>query len=179
MNTRRTTQKCYEGAHTNRWEMKDTGPEVGMEAPSFALLDAFESNVHLEEELAKGPVLLVFYPNDFGIICSIEMRMLNDILADLEGRGIGVLAISRNSAYTHRQWKESLGIPFRLLADTEGEVCMRYAGLQKSGLLQGRPRRALFLLDRHGIVRYRWVAEAEGFVPPMDEMREMAMTLDL
>jgi peroxiredoxin len=164
------------GSWQSVW-MMEFGPKVGMEAPRFILVDASESNVDLEKELARGPMLLVFYPNDFGVICSVEMRMLNDILLDLESRGIGVLAISTNSTYTHRRWKESLGISFRLLADTEGAVSKRYAGLQESGILQGRPRRALFLLDRRGIIRYRWVAEAEGLLPPLDEM--MAATLAL
>jgi peroxiredoxin len=159
--------------------MKVFGPSIGMKAPDFQLKDSFGATIHLEKELAQGPVLLVFYPNDFGVICSLEMRMLMDILDDLKGRKIGVLAISCNSAYTHRQWKESLGIPFPLLVDADGGVCMMFSGLQESGLLQGRPRRALFLLDRLGFIQYRWEAEAEGMLPPLEEMRQMALTTDL
>lgn len=159
--------------------MSERGLSVGVQAPDFTLMEAAERPVHLEDELRKGPVLLLFYPNDFGVICSLEMRTVMEMLQELDAKGVGVLAISCNSPYTHRQWKENLGIPFPLLADNEGVVCQKYAGLQDSGLMQGRPKRAVFLLDRKGRIRYIWVAKAEGLLPPFDEMMEKVKTLDL
>jgi len=150
-----------------------------MHAPDFTLPDTDEGHFHLVEELGKGPIILLFYPSDFGIVCTLEMRTFQSRLEEFERKGVKVVGISRNSILTHKQWKESMDVRIRLLSDDDGAVCERYAGLQDSGLLKGHPRRAVIIVDRYARIQYVWISRAEGLFPPFDEVMEKVRELDL
>lgn len=159
--------------------MSEQDVQVGMRAPDFELFEASEERIRLYEELKRRPVLLLFYPSDFGIVCSLEMKTFTEMYTDIQNRGVSVLAVGRNSTYSHRQFKENLGIPFPLLSDLDGSVSNRYAGLLDIGVLDGMSRRAAFIIDRLGIVRYYWVSHYDGLLPPFDEIKERVLTLEL
>jgi peroxiredoxin Q/BCP len=159
--------------------MSEEDVQVGMPAPDFRLPDASDKDFHLSAELAAGAVMLLFYPSDFGIVCSLEMRTFQGMRDEFEAKGVQVVGISRNSIMTHKQWKESMDLQMRLLSDEDGEVCTMYAGLQNFGLLKGFPRRAVLIVDRKGIIRYVWIATAEGLAPPFEEVRERIRTEDI
>lgn len=151
---------------------------VGSMAPDFELQGTDDSPFRLSRQLSLGPVMMMFYPNDFGIVCSLQMREFK-AMEELEAKGLRPVGISRNSILTHKQWKESMGIPFLLLTDPEGEVCERYAGLQTAGILKGLPRRAIFIVGRDGVVRYRWVSPAEGIPPPFEQIKTAVAGMEL
>jgi peroxiredoxin len=159
--------------------MAEIDVQIGMLAPDFTLPDTEDGHFHLKDELANGPKILLFYPTDFGIVCSLEMRTFQGMRDEFDSREIGIIGISRNSIITHKQWMESMRFHIRLLSDEAGSVCERYAGLQDSGLLKGHPRRAIFILDRVGIIRYVWIARAEGLTPPFEEVMDKAKSLEL
>jgi thioredoxin-dependent peroxiredoxin len=153
--------------------------QEGMRAPDFGLPDSEDGHFHLNEELAIGPVVLLFYPVDFGVVCSLEMRTFQDLREGFDKKGVKVVGISRNSIVSHKHWKESMNIRVRLLSDEDGSVCEMYAGLQDSGLLKGHPRRSVFIVDRRGTIRYAWVSRAEGLSPPFDEVMTRIREMDL
>ncbi|MCU0860745.1 MAG: redoxin domain-containing protein [Methanomassiliicoccales archaeon] len=155
---------------------RDVG--VGSMAPDFELQGTDDVPFRLSHQLSFGPVMLMFYPNDFGIVCSLQMREFK-AMEELKAKVLRPVGISRNSILTHKQWKESMAIPFLLLTDPEGEVCERYAGLQTSGLLKGMPRRSIFIIGRDGVVRYRWVSSAEGVPLPFEEIRSAVAGMEL
>lgn len=159
--------------------MAEKQVQLGMRAPDFRLPDTEGGHFHLKDELAKGPTMLLFYPSDFGIVCSLEMKTFQGMQDEFELKGMMVVGISRNSIMTHMQWRESMNIRIRLLSDEDGSVCDMYAGLQEFGLLKGHPRRAVFIVDRDGVTRYVWISRAEGLSPPFEEVREQARSLDL
>jgi peroxiredoxin len=159
--------------------MAERDLQEGVRAPDFTLPDADDGRFHLIDELANGPIVLLFYPSDFGIVCSLEMRTFQGMHDEFALKGVEIVGISCNSIRTHKQWKESMGIRIRLLSDEDGSVCEMYAGLQDSGLLKGHPRRAVLVLDRGGTIRYVWVSRAEGLSPPFDEVMEKVRELDL
>ncbi|MDD1746439.1 MAG: redoxin domain-containing protein [Methanomassiliicoccales archaeon] len=159
--------------------MVEKDVQEGMRAPDFGLPDEDEGRFHLSEELANGPVVLLFYPVDFGVVCSLEMRTFQDLREGFERKGAKVVGISRNSITSHKHWKESMDIRIRLLSDEKGSVCEMYAGLQDSGVLKGHPRRSVFIIDRRGTIRYAWVSRAEGLSPPFDEVMMRIREMDL
>ena len=159
--------------------MAEKDVQVGMPAPDFTIRDSEDGWFNLHEELKNHPFMLLFYPSDFGIVCSLEMRTFQDMHEKFEAKGIQVVGISRNSIMTHKQWKGSMDIRIRLLSDDDGSVCAKYAGLQESGLLKDHPRRAVFIVDRKGTIRYVWISRAEGLSPPFDEVMGKMMEMDL
>ena len=61
--------------------------------------------------------------------------------------------MSTDSRFSNAAWADQLGgVSYPLLSDfyPHGDVAQRYGVLRKEGM----PERALFIIDKHGIVRY-------------------------
>ena len=89
-------------------------------------------------------------------------------LARFEESNAQVLGISTDSVYSHRAFAESLGgLKYPLLADfhPHGAVTRRY-GLWRED--RGNGRRATFIVDREGIIR--WLKVYEGSLPENEEL---------
>lgn len=132
--------------------------DVGDEAPDFELQDQTFQPVRLSDYRGKKSVVLVFYPASFTSACGAELCEIRDDLPDLRGDDVETLAVSCDTAAVHRAWAEQEGFEFPLLADfwPHGEVARRY-GIFDAQL--GVARRATFIIDPDGIVRYRTVNE--------------------
>jgi peroxiredoxin Q/BCP len=121
--------------------------KVGDTAPDFTLPDEAERPVTLSAQLRVGPVVLVFYPRDFTLVCTRELCMVRDTHEDIAAAGISVLGISTDSVETHGRFRERHGLSFPLLADVDGAVCRAYG---VTGLFGIATRRATFLVGRDG-----------------------------
>ena len=63
------------------------------------------------------------------------------------------MGVSTDSRFSNAAWADQLGgVSYPLLSDfyPHGDVAQRYGVLRKEGM----PERALFIIDKHGIVRY-------------------------
>jgi peroxiredoxin Q/BCP len=150
-----------------------SGPEVGDPAPEFTL-ESTEGTIRLSERLARGAVLLVFYPGDETPVCTRQLCDYRDNLDVFRGLGVDVVAVNPQSLDSHREFAAKHDLPFPLCADEDRSVCRAYGA---TGLL-GMTRRALFLVDREGRVRYRQV-DLPVFRRKADELREVIEGLDL
>jgi alkyl hydroperoxide reductase subunit AhpC len=73
-------------------------------------------------------------------------------LRDFQAADAQVVGISTDSIYSHEAWARSLGgISYPLLGDIHREVAKRY-GVYWPEL--NASRRATFVIDRQGIIRY-------------------------
>ena len=101
--------------------------EPGQPAPDFTLRDQDGKKVSLEDLRGQTSVL-VFYPLDFSPVCSDQLNVYQEVLADFEERGANLYGISVDSAFAHKAFREHLGIDIPLLADFEpkGEVARKY-----------------------------------------------------
>ena len=99
----------------------------GDPAPNFALPDQDGNEVTLKD-LRGQTTVLVFYPLDFSPVCTDQLNVYQEVLGELERRGVKLLGISVDSAFAHKAFREHLGISFPLLADFEpkGEVARGY-----------------------------------------------------
>lgn len=133
-------------------------PDVGEKAPDFVLPDDMGREVRLSDVAREGVTMLMFYPADFGMICSIQMGELRDMFSEFEASNIKVLPVSTNSVRSHSAWKESMRLPFSLLADEDGKVTEMYRmACGDDDWLKNRACRGAFILDRNRIIRHRWV----------------------
>lgn len=126
------------------------GPEVGELAPDFEL-DSTEGRIRLSDRLARGPVLLVFYPGDDTPVCTRQLCDYRDNLAVFSSLGVQVLALNSQSLDSHRTFSKKHALPFPLLSDPSRIACRAYGA---TGLF-GMTKRALFLIGRDGRVKYR------------------------
>jgi peroxiredoxin Q/BCP len=137
--------------------MTGSGPKEGDKAPDFCLPEASEATVCLSEELKKRSLVLIFYPTDFGITCTLEFKVFKDMSNDFAQAGAGLLGISVSSTRSHRSWKEKMDMEIPLLSDEDARTSKVYDVMSPDdSLLKGYSTRAIFIVDRDQVVRYRW-----------------------
>jgi peroxiredoxin len=130
----------------------------GAAAPGFTLATDPNTKILLSD-FRGGPVLIAFYPGDWTPVCNDQLIEMTERLAEIEGRGAKVLAISVDSEWSHAAFVEARGLTVPLLADfhPKGAVSTAYGVWSEEW---GHSHRALFLVDAEGIIRWRTV------VPP-------------
>lgn len=87
-----------------------------------------------------------------------------------------VFGISRDSYWSHRAWKEALGIDVDLLSDWNGALAKRFGASHVRRWMEGVPRRSAFLVGGDGTVLRSWRYE-DSEVPDFDELLAAALAL--
>ena len=68
-----------------------------------------------------------------------------------------VLGVSMDDCVSHGAFRDKHGISVQLLADMEGEVCMRYGVLHEKAYESSKKlciQRSTFIIDRKGMVKH-------------------------
>ncbi len=143
---------------------KQDSPQVGAEAPHFALKDGDGKDWRLSDQRGKVVVLL-FYPGDETPICTRQMCSVRDRWEDYSETGAEVVGISTDSVESHKKFAEHHDLPLRLLSDLSGEVANIYGA---RSLIPGKVARSVFVIDAKGIIRYRDVRPLGLFRPKDD-----------
>ena len=91
-------------------------------------------------------------------------------LPEFERRNAQVLGISTDNVHSNEAWARSLGgFSYPLLSDfwPHGKVAVDYGVLRNAGITE----RAIFVVDRAGVIRYIDI-HAIGEVPPTDRIMQ-------
>lgn len=147
----------------------------GAVAPTFTLpgTDGGDVGEHsLTDYLAAGPVVLAFYLYDFHPACTEQLCSLRDLgWIDLHPNA-RTLAVSTDSAFSHRAFADEHGLGFPLLSDSDGRVAESYGVLLDEHADHRRvSNRSVFVLDADGTVRYAWVADHPKTQPDWHNVR--------
>jgi peroxiredoxin len=128
----------------------------GEQAPDFSLPNHRGEEVSLADFRGRK-VMLVFYPSDFSPVCTDQLSIYQEVLDEIESKGVTLLGISVDSSWTHRAFRKQLGIDIALLADfhPKGKVSAAYGAYLEDW---GTTNRSLVLVDEEGVVR--WVHES-------------------
>jgi peroxiredoxin Q/BCP len=102
--------------------------------------------------------------------------LLRDRRLDFEDAGVRVFGVSRDSHWSHRAWKQSLGIDVSLLSDWNGALARRFGAARVRRRMKGVPRRSAFLVGKDGTVLGSWQYE-DSEVPDFDELLAAAQAL--
>lgn len=100
-------------------------PDPGSKAPAFTLLSDTGTAVKLSD-LRGTPVILYFYPRDDSAGCNAEACEFRDAWRELKQSGAVVLGVSPDDVPSHRRFRNTLRLPFPLLADPDHRVAERY-----------------------------------------------------
>jgi len=152
--------------------MTMNGPDVGDKAPGFSLLDTERKPRTLDEFLGKN-VVIAFYPGAFTSVCTKEMCAFRDSIARLEELDSGVAGISVNDPFTNAAFAERNAINFPLLSDYKRKAAEAFGvSLEDFAGMSGytAAKRSIFIVDKQGIVRYKWVTEDQGVEPDYEEI---------
>lgn len=141
--------------------------QVGDHAPDFTLKGSLGSKVTLSDFLGKKNVVLSFHPLAFTSTCTGQMVLLELAHERFEQLDTQILGISVDSVPSKDAWAYAIGVrSFPLLADFPGgEVARKYGILRP----QGTSERAVFVVDKQGIVRFARVYPG-GELPKPEEI---------
>jgi peroxiredoxin len=137
--------------------------EAGTEAPGFTLPDQDGKEVSLDDFRGQT-VVLVFYPSDFSPVCTDQLNVYQEVLGELEGRGVKLVGISVDSAWTHKAFQAHLGVTIPLLADfhPKGQVARAYGVYNEK---RGVARRALVMVAPDGAVQWSYQSSSPLEIP--------------
>ena len=134
-----------------------TEPIVGELAPDFTLPSTAGGNVTLSSLRGEKNVLLAFFPLAFTSVCTSELCAFSDDLSRFDSANTKVFGLSVDFTPSQKAFREKAAFTTELLSDSMREVSRRYGVLLED---KGFSKRAYFLVDRAGILRWKWV-EAE------------------
>jgi len=132
--------------------------DVGSTAPDFTLMNQDRQPVTLSGQRG-GPVLLAFFPAAFSSVCTKELCTFRDSLARLNAAQAKVFGISVDTFWSLKAFQDQEQLRFALLSDFNKEVIREYGVFGDMIGLKGIARRAVFVIDRAGIVRHREVLD--------------------
>jgi glutaredoxin-dependent peroxiredoxin len=139
---------------------------VGQPAPGFKLFDTEKKEVSLSDFRGRQVVLL-FFPLAFTSVCTAELCSVRDNMARYEGLNAQPIGISTDSLFTLGRFKTEQNLNFPLLSDYNKTASKAYDALYETwGFgMQGVTKRAAFVIDEQGIVKYVEVLENAGDQP--------------
>jgi thioredoxin-dependent peroxiredoxin len=119
--------------------------EKGDLAPDFELPDEDGTPRRLSDLVAKGPVVLFFYPAALTYGCTVESCHFRDMKAEFESVGANRVGISADQVEKQKQFSEKHSFDFPLLSDPDGTVATEFGVRRKFAKLTPT-KRATFII---------------------------------
>src|SRR6266566_9472416 len=133
--------------------------DVGSKAPDFTLTNDDRQPVTLSS-LRGRPVVLAFFPAAFSSVCTKELCTFRDSLARLNEADARVYGISVDTFFALKAFHDQQHLAFPLLSDFNKQVIREYGVFNEDMVgLKGIAKRAVFVIDGDGVVRYRQVLD--------------------
>jgi peroxiredoxin len=148
--------------------------KAGTNAPDFSLPSTPDQRVSLSEFRGR-PVILAFYPADWSPVCGDQLALYNELREEFAKSDASLVGISVDGPWCHIAFAKDRGFRLTLLADFEpkGEVARRYGVYRDK---EGVTERALFVIDREGVIRWSHVSPvginpgADGILRALDAL---------
>jgi len=148
---------------------------IGEAAPDFSLVNQFGETVTLSDFRGSRNAVVVFYPLSFSGICTGELCELRDNFAAFDDANVELLAISVDSKFVQKQFAETEGYKFSVLADfwPHGAVAKDYGVfIEEAGI----SNRATFVINKDGELAAKFIT-APGQARNLDEYRKALASL--
>jgi peroxiredoxin (alkyl hydroperoxide reductase subunit C) len=127
--------------------------KIGQKAPGFSLPAVAGEKVSLQDYFGKKNVVLSFVPAAWTPVCSDQWPGYNIVKDLFDEHNTILLGITVDNIPTLFSWTNQMGkLWFPVLSDfyPHGQVAKRYGILRSDGVSE----RALFVIDKKGIIRY-------------------------
>jgi peroxiredoxin len=136
--------------------------QAGTEVPAFTLRRE-DGSEFTPADLDGKRTVLVFYPFAFSPVCTDQLSLYEDVLAEFGAQGATLVAVSCDAGYSQIAFKEKLGISIEQLSDFEpnGAACRTLGVYHEAGM----PQRALILVGPDRVVQWSWMGETPSVLP--------------
>lgn len=139
--------------------MMPDAPIVGDPAPDFTLPSTSGRDFVLSSYRGESNVLLAFFPLAFTGVCTSELCDFTEDLSQFVRADTAVFGISVDSIPTLQEFRRKNQISVDLLSDFKRDVSRRYGALIEETFFS---KRAYFIIDRDGILRWSFVETTIG-----------------
>ena len=154
--------------------------EVGQLAPDFTLFNNDKEPTTLSNSKGKT-VVLAFFPGAFTGVCTTEMCSFRDRSASFNSMNAQVYGISVDAIFSQKAFSDANNLNFPLLSDYQREVGKAYGvSLPNFSGMEGytASERAVFVIDKQGLIKFKWVGENPGVEPDYDEVQRQVDALN-
>lgn len=151
---------------------------VGDKFPEFALKGVVSSDVNtafvdIDNKTHQNKwQVLFFWPKDFTFVCPTEIAEFGKLNGEFADRDAQLLGVSIDSEFVHLAWKqqkdELRDLPFPMLSDIKRELSSALGILDKEA---GVAKRAVFIVDPQGIIRFSMVTDLKVGRNPKEVLR--------
>ena len=128
--------------------------KIGDKMPDFEVVDQDGNQVSSKDLIGKKTVVY-FYPKDNTSGCTAEACSIRDNYESLVAKGYNVIGGSKDSAASHRKFREKYDLPFTLLSDTSTQMLQAFGAWGEKKMygktVMGTIRRT-FIFDEEGIL---------------------------
>ena len=128
--------------------------KIGDKMPDFEGVDQDGNQVSSKDLIGKKTVVY-FYPKDNTSGCTAEACSIRDNYESLGAKGYNVIGVSKDSAASHRNFREKYDLPFTLLSDTSTQMLQAFGAWGEKKMygktVMGTIRRT-FIFDEEGIL---------------------------
>ncbi len=128
--------------------------KIGDRMPDFEVVDQDGSKVSSKDLIGKKTVVY-FYPKDNTSGCTAEACSIRDRYDSLLAEGYNVVGVSKDSAASHKKFREKYELPFTLLSDTSTQMLQAFGAWGEKKMygktVMGTIRRT-FIFDEDGIL---------------------------
>ena len=132
--------------------------KVGEPAPDFVLPSVSGKKISLSQFFGEKNVVLSFVPAAFTPVCSQQFPGYSVVKNVFDETDAVLLGITVDNIPTLHSWTRQMGkVWFRVLSDfwPHGAVAKEYGVLRSDGLTE----RAIFIIDKEGIIRFIQVSD--------------------
>ncbi|HEX5725044.1 MAG TPA: peroxiredoxin [Longimicrobiaceae bacterium] len=149
--------------------------QPGDPAPDVTLPSHENRQTPLAEAWQDGQVVLFFFPLAFTSTCTEELCTVRDDFRAYEALDARVIAVSVDSPYVLRRFREELGADYLFLSDFNREASRAFGVLREAPVgpgLRHAADRAVFVVAPGGTVKYTWHDTNPSLLPPFDEIKQ-------
>lgn len=152
--------------------------QVGDKAPSISLYDTDKNQVAIGS--ADKNTVVLFFPLAFAGVCTAELCNIRDNISLYNNSSAAVIGVSVDSLFVLGKFKAEQNLNFPLLSDFNKAAAKAYGVLYETFPafeMQGVSKRAAFVLDKAGVVRYAEVCPTPGDLPNFTAIQECLASL--
>ena len=153
---------------------------AGQTAPDFTLFDTDKNKVSLADQKGNNVVIL-FFPLAFTGVCTTELCNVRDNIAVYNIAHAKVFGVSVDSLFSLGKFKAEQNLNFPLLSDFNKEAAKAFDVLYETFPafeMQGVSKRAAFVIDAAGVVRYAEVCATPGDLPNFAAIQQTLASLN-
>jgi len=150
---------------------------TGTTAPDFDLFGSDGTEIEryrLSDALSDGnTVVLSSYLFDFHPACTTQVCAIRNAEWFEFMEDVTVFGISADRPFSHKRFASENDLNFTVLSDPNGEVAESYGVCYDE--FNGHTRlwkRAIFVIDRSGTIRYAWTTDDPGQTPELGPVKE-------